>query len=310
MNEAHQSVGSGFDSLIGIVHALDWYEDGMDVGRLQEALDEIFDHALVFHGYVDYMRDYELIVYLSADERSGIEPKYLRYLFKFCVEADAETALEAKIWSESLDERLTDLEAFNASDLAGYVWGVKWQGLYPGGKIIEESEKAQAWTEAVGVDFHEVVFETNGHNLRLVFSDLEVSEVRSGYSPYTVEDDSDAREERERLRWAKDQLISSVRVLATSPDGQLRHLADLGTPQLADELALDFNDAFVLLDQLVGRGYLTGDQARALVALDDQLKVMSGPENADLWRPDSVRDSPQWERVRMLANEARRVLEA
>jgi hypothetical protein len=36
------------------------------------------------------------------------------------------------------------------------------------------------------VSFHEVLIETNGHNIRLVFSDLEVTTVDPGYSPFTV----------------------------------------------------------------------------------------------------------------------------
>jgi hypothetical protein len=35
-------------------------------------------------------------------------------------------------------------------------------------------------------DFHEVRFETNGHNLTLVFSELDVMQVEPGYSPFTI----------------------------------------------------------------------------------------------------------------------------
>lgn len=36
------------------------------------------------------------------------------------------------------------------------------------------------WAQAVGIDFHEVCIETSAHRLTLLFSDLQVSEVRSG----------------------------------------------------------------------------------------------------------------------------------
>jgi hypothetical protein len=61
----------------------------MDVPDLQRVLDEMFDHALIYHGYADYMRDYELIVYMAADPRTGIPPAHYRYVFRHCVEADA-----------------------------------------------------------------------------------------------------------------------------------------------------------------------------------------------------------------------------
>lgn len=37
--------------------------------------------------------------------------------------------------------------------------------------------------------FHEVRIETNGHDLTLVFSDLEVHEVGAGFSPFTTGDE-------------------------------------------------------------------------------------------------------------------------
>lgn len=55
----------------------------MDVAALERALDEAFDHAVVYHGFTDYMRDYEVVVYMTADPTTGITPAYLRYLFLY-----------------------------------------------------------------------------------------------------------------------------------------------------------------------------------------------------------------------------------
>ncbi|WP_443054213.1 YxiG-like protein [Streptomyces sp. NBC_00683] len=41
-------------------------------------LDETFDHAVVHHGYTNYMHDYEVLVCATADPRTGITPSYLR----------------------------------------------------------------------------------------------------------------------------------------------------------------------------------------------------------------------------------------
>lgn len=156
----------------------------MDVTRLREALDDIFDQALVFHAFTNYMRDYELIVYCQAGSGTGIPPAHLRYLFKHCVHTDVATTVRADVWRQSLDDRLTDYDT--GVDLDGYVWGVKWQELYPGATIIEDSPRAQTWRDQVGIDFHEVRIETNAHAITLVFSDLEVTEIPVGHSPFTV----------------------------------------------------------------------------------------------------------------------------
>lgn len=108
----------------------------MDVAVLEQMLNETFDHAVVHHGYSSYMRDYEVIVHVSADPRTDVEPAYLRYLFKYCVEARCESSVPPDTWSVSLDDRLIDHET--GVDLDGYVWGVKWHCLYPGARILPE----------------------------------------------------------------------------------------------------------------------------------------------------------------------------
>ncbi|MFE6787535.1 hypothetical protein ACFVFF_35265 [Streptomyces sp. NPDC057680] len=157
----------------------------MDSAVLQQMLGEAFDHAVVHHGYTNYMRDYEVIVYATAAPDTGIQPAYLRYLFRYCVEARCETSVPAATWRVSLDDRLVEYET--GADLDGYVWGVKWHLLYPGAKLLPESEVARRWSRAVGIDFHDVVIESNAHRLTLVFSDLQVTEVPSGYTPFVAD---------------------------------------------------------------------------------------------------------------------------
>ncbi|MET8968917.1 YxiG-like protein [Streptomyces hydrogenans] len=157
----------------------------MDTAVLEQLLDATFDHAVVHHGYTDYMRDYEVIVSMTADPRTGVAPAHLRYLFRYCVEARCETSVPAETWRVSLDDRLIDHRG--GRDLDGYVWGVKWHDLYPGAKLLPESEATQRWSKALGIDFHEVRIATNAQNLTLLFSDLQVSEVPAGYAPFVVE---------------------------------------------------------------------------------------------------------------------------
>jgi hypothetical protein len=93
----------------------------MDAAALERALEEAFDHAVVYHGFTDYMRDYEVIVYMTADPRTGIAPTHHRYLFRYCVEADCRSTVEPATWRASLDDRLIRYET--GADLDGYVWG-------------------------------------------------------------------------------------------------------------------------------------------------------------------------------------------
>lgn len=74
----------------------------------------------------------------------------------------------------------------------GYVWGVECQVLYPGARLIENSERAEHWQDQTGLDFHEVVIEGNAHEISIVFSELRLEEVREGYIPYRVVHEGDA----------------------------------------------------------------------------------------------------------------------
>lgn len=161
----------------------------MKAEEIQQALDDVFDEAVVFHGFADYMRDYAMIVHVHAPAGSGREPRWLRHVFKHCVSAQVQTTLTPQIWQRSLDERLTDYAT--GADLDGYVWGVKWHCLYPGGRVQPNSIAAQHWSDAVGIDFHEIVIETNAHKLTLICSDLTVTEAAGGYTPFRIDGDHD-----------------------------------------------------------------------------------------------------------------------
>jgi hypothetical protein len=157
----------------------------MDQDKLSARLEQMFDNALVYHGYTNYMRDYELIVYQSADPRSRIQPRYLRFLFIACPEASIRSAIRPEIWSRSMDPRLL-AEHSATEESPGYVWGVQTQELYPGPKVIENSVRARKWTNGVGIPFHEVDIEANAHRINLIFAYLSVEEVKVGYSPFEV----------------------------------------------------------------------------------------------------------------------------
>ncbi|MFG2468282.1 hypothetical protein ACGFXB_22885 [Streptomyces canus] len=157
----------------------------MDAAVLEQLLDETFDHAVVHHGYTTYLRDYEVIVHMTAAPGTGVEPSYLRYLFRCCVEARCETSVPAETWQRSMDDRLIDHET--GVGLDGFVWGVKWHGMYPGAKLLPQSDTARHWSHTLGIDFHDVLIETNAQRLTLLFSDLRVTEVPGGYAPFVMD---------------------------------------------------------------------------------------------------------------------------
>ena len=151
---------------------------------MEAVFTKVFDQAVVFHSFTAYMRDYEILVYATADPRTGIQPEHVRLLFRHCVRVTTTTALEPGTWSVSLDERLIDHGT--GVDLDGYVWGVSWQLLYPGVELVVDSAEAAEWSSALDLPFYEAKVGMNGHNISLVFSDLEVSTVPFGYSPFVV----------------------------------------------------------------------------------------------------------------------------
>jgi hypothetical protein len=157
---------------------------GVDIQEIQAAFDDVFDQAVLFHGFADYMRDYELFIYATADPRTGIEPEHLRYRFTHCVQAMVTTTVSPDVWQRSLDERLVDYQ--QGRDLDGYVWGVKWQVLYPGIKLVPGSADAARWSHDIGIPFHEATVQMNGHSVGLVFSDLAVTTVTVGDTPFVV----------------------------------------------------------------------------------------------------------------------------
>lgn len=159
----------------------------VDEADIQTAFDDVLDQAIVFHGFADYMRDYDVFIYATADPRTGIAPQHLRYRFKYCVRATAVSAVAPQVWRESLDDRLLDDD--QGRDLDGYVWGVKWQNLYPGMRLVTDSAETGHWSRLLGIPFYEAAIETNGHNLSLIFADLMVDVIGHGHAPFLVPND-------------------------------------------------------------------------------------------------------------------------
>jgi hypothetical protein len=46
----------------------------VNADEIDAALQDVFDQAIVFHSYTDYMRDYEIVTFSVADPSTGIPP--------------------------------------------------------------------------------------------------------------------------------------------------------------------------------------------------------------------------------------------
>jgi hypothetical protein len=90
-------------------------------------------------------------------------------------------------------------------------------------------------------------------------------------------------------------------ILAGSAEAQLAYLRTLEVGP--DELALQFDDAYIVLPLLRDEG-LVSDEARwALDEVDAQLAAMSdGPP--EMWDDEALTGAPEWARVRELARRA------
>jgi hypothetical protein len=141
---------------------------------IQEALERgnLFDGAILQHGFAPYMRDYDLVAYFAR------KSEYL-YRFSHCPLIEITTRVTDGVWQRSWGDNFIDYsEWLKSGSPPGYVWGVCESDVYPGAKYIVNSRVAQEWTSRWGKPMHEVVIGTNAYNLHLVFHDLTIKELK------------------------------------------------------------------------------------------------------------------------------------
>lgn len=95
-----------------------------------------------------------------------------------------------------------------------------------------------------------------------------------------------------------DLLIQSLQLLAADYQTQLRIFPSF--VHVPDELALTFDDAFLLVEQTQRVELLNEQQAGSLHQLDELLSAMSD-ESESLWTLDALQHSPEWQHIRCLA---------
>lgn len=100
------------------------------------------------------------------------------------------------------------------------------------------------------------------------------------------------------------RFIRITAVLAMPADLQVKWLTTFRGGGYVDEMALDWDGGWRLMEQWVELGWLSANDAALFRPLDDALAKMSGKEHAELWTADALHQAPEWVRIRELATAA------
>lgn len=77
------------------------------------------------------------------------------------MKATATTAVRDDVRPGSIGDEFIDYEEWlRPGEPEVYVWGVKWEALYPGMRFVPDSDEARQWSEPLGLRFQEVRIET------------------------------------------------------------------------------------------------------------------------------------------------------
>ena len=138
----------------------------------------LFDVAVLSHGFSSHMRDYDIIAEVGG---AGVEEQGSgRYLYRFthCTEAHCVTRVSDDGWRASWSDTYINYESWiQAGEPGGFVWGVQWSMAYPGLTYVEGSDLASHWSKRLGMPMHEVRIETEAFALNLAFHDVYVTKL-------------------------------------------------------------------------------------------------------------------------------------
>lgn len=100
------------------------------------------------------------------------------------------------------------------------------------------------------------------------------------------------------------RLIQVLKLIASPASIQISALPDFVV--VADEIALMYEDVFIMIPQLKEERYIPENILDMLSNLEAQFEIMS--RNKLLWSIDSLKESKSWENVRGLAHSILREL--
>jgi hypothetical protein len=94
-------------------------------------------------------------------------------------------------------------------------------------------------------------------------------------------------------------LIEAVELLAA--DFDMQHKALPAFVLVPDEVALTFDSAMAVIDQIADADLLTHKQIALVNRINTILDTMSGNEHASFWTPEAMKHDPTWNEIRLLA---------
>jgi hypothetical protein len=130
-------------------------------------LEDIYDVAVLRHGFTDYLRDYKFEI--EANWIGDLAGRYI-LTFKHCYDLTYKTLVKDDVIKKSWDDIFTDYETWEKNNEPdGFVWGTNWSLAYPGFKELKDSDKAKAWSNRLKKQMSEVKLETNSFEINLIF---------------------------------------------------------------------------------------------------------------------------------------------
>ncbi len=141
-------------------------------------IDELYDMAILTHGFTSYNRDYffHIEANMWKDELKG---QYMIY-FVHCYDLSYQTLANSETLLQSWDECFIDFnEYLKAGEPEGFIWGTNWVNAYPGFSIVENSEKAELWTESLKKPMQELQVLSDVYKINLIFHDWKIVKINS-----------------------------------------------------------------------------------------------------------------------------------
>ncbi len=96
-------------------------------------------------------------------------------------------------------------------------------------------------------------------------------------------------------------LVECLQLLAADYETQVATLPSY--VHIPDELALNYHDCILLMDQITKSGLLNERVATRLTELDSELAEMSGANHASLWTLNALMHDDTWNGIRQQAIE-------
>lgn len=106
----------------------------------------------------------------------------------------------------------------------------------------------------------------------------------------------------------RENLIAELKLVAAPAQTQIDYLREHRVS--SDELALAFDDLFVLAHQAVGLGLISKAAYDALARLDAHFTAISGQQNAHLWTDEALQCAVVWRTARAMAQSCLDVINA